>query len=150
MAERGGHCASSSHNTPVSQVCLGHQSGKRVGPKSITNHPLGTDSCGPIVSILDDILLHSQNSTTLDSAHALLRTLTSSKQFTGALNSSGVLNEILEDMGFSGIWRSCSLNLSHDQDKHCFALTEKLIEVSPSGQLSSEKRSSLPRHIGLC
>lgn len=85
--------------------------------------------CGPIVSILDDILLHSQNSTTLDSAHALLRTLTSSKQFTGALNSSGVLNEILEDMGFSGIWRSCSLNLSHDQDKHCFALTEKLIEL---------------------
>jgi neurofibromin 1 len=97
----------------------------------VTNQPPAIDSCGPIVSVLDDILLHSQNSAALDSAHALLRTLTTSPQFTGALDSSGVLNDILEDMGFSGIWRSCSLNLSHDQDKECFALTEKLIEVSP-------------------
>lgn len=40
-----------------------------------------------------------------------------------------MLNDILEDMGFGGLWRSCSFNLSQEQDKQCFALTEKLIEV---------------------
>jgi neurofibromin 1 len=87
------------------------------------------DSCGPIVSILDDVLLHSQNSATLESAHALLRTLTTNTRFANSLESNGLLNELLEDMGFAGLWRSSSFNLSHDQDKQCFALTEKLIEV---------------------
>lgn len=87
------------------------------------------DSLGPIVSILDDVLLHSQNSATLESAHALLQTLTTNTRFANSLESNGLLNELLEDMGFAGLWRSCSLNLSHDQDKQCFALTEKLIEV---------------------
>jgi hypothetical protein len=40
-----------------------------------------------------------------------------------------MLNEILEDMGFGGLWRSCSLNFAQEQDKQCFILTEKLIEV---------------------
>lgn len=44
--------------------------------------------------------------------------------------SAGVLNEILEDMGFGGLWRSCSFNLAQEQqDRTCFGLTEKLIEV---------------------
>ncbi|KAK2021113.1 GTPase-activator protein for ras-like GTPase [Colletotrichum zoysiae] len=84
--------------------------------------------CGPIVSILDDVLLHCQNSSTLESAQALLYALTSNPKFSTALGSTTVLNEILGDMGFSGLWRSCSFNFSQDQDRKCFLLTEKLIE----------------------
>ncbi|KAK3386913.1 hypothetical protein B0H63DRAFT_468596 [Podospora didyma] len=86
--------------------------------------------CGPIISILDDILLHCQNSATLESAHTLLQTLTSNPKFSTSLESTAALNEILDDMGFGGLWRSCSFNLSQEQDKQCFGLTEKLIEVS--------------------
>ncbi|KAK3683544.1 hypothetical protein B0T22DRAFT_468139 [Podospora appendiculata] len=85
--------------------------------------------CGPIISILDDIVLHCQNSATLESAHALLQTLTSNPKFVSALDSTGMLNEILENMGFGGLWRSCSFTLSQEQDKQCFGLTEKLIEL---------------------
>lgn len=46
-------------------------------------------------------------------------------------SAGGVLNEILEDMGFVGLWKSCSFNLAQqEQDRACFGLTEKLIEVS--------------------
>ncbi|KAJ9149291.1 GTPase-activator protein for ras-like GTPase [Pleurostoma richardsiae] len=94
--------------------------------------------CGPIISILDDILLHCQNSSTLESAHRLLQTLTSNAKFASALESSNnlMLHEILEDMGFGGLWRSCSsLNggsgggTHEQQDRQCFLLTEKLIEL---------------------
>lgn len=47
-------------------------------------------------------------------------------------NGAGtVLNEILEDMGFGGLWRFCSLNPTQEPDKQCFAWTENLIDVSP-------------------
>jgi neurofibromin 1 len=46
-----------------------------------------------------------------------------------ARDSTGLLTEILEDMGFGGLWRSCSFNGSQEPDKQCFTLTEKLIEV---------------------
>ncbi|KAH8888166.1 hypothetical protein GQ53DRAFT_871677 [Thozetella sp. PMI_491] len=95
-----------------------------VGRPSVVLH-----LCGPIIVVLDDILLHCQNSSTLESAHALLQTLTSNPKFAAALDSTSMLNEILEDMGFGGLWRSCSFNSSQDQDKQCFGLTEKLIEV---------------------
>ena len=88
--------------------------------------------CAPIIAILDDILLHCQSSGTLEAAHRLLQTLTSNPKFASSLESStAVLNEILEDMGFGGLWRSCSFNLAQEQqDRTCFGLTEKLIEVS--------------------
>ncbi|KAL0940809.1 GTPase-activator protein for Ras-like GTPase [Colletotrichum truncatum] len=86
--------------------------------------------CGPIVSILDEVLLHCQNSSTLECAQTLLYTLTSNPKFSSALESSNVLNDILEDMGFGGLWRSCSFNFTQDQDRKCFILTEKLIEVN--------------------
>ncbi|KAK4119986.1 hypothetical protein N657DRAFT_683989 [Parathielavia appendiculata] len=89
--------------------------------------------CAPIISLLDDILQHSQSSATLEAAHALLQTLTSNPKFASSLDSSAaMLDELLEGMGFAGLWRSCSFNLVHEQqqDRACFALTEKLIEVS--------------------
>ncbi len=85
--------------------------------------------CNPIISLLDDILLHCQNPATLESAHTLLQTLTSNPKFASAMDSNSLLNEILEDMGFGGLWRSCSLTLLQEHDKQCFGLTEKLIEV---------------------
>lgn len=86
--------------------------------------------CGPIVAILDDILLHCQNPGTLEAAHALLRTVTGNARFAAAMETApGMLSERLDDMGFGGLWKSCSLNMSQEQDKQCFGLTEKLIEV---------------------
>ncbi|TDZ23115.1 Neurofibromin [Colletotrichum orbiculare MAFF 240422] len=85
--------------------------------------------CGPIVAILDEVLLHCQNSSTLESAQALLHGLTANSKFASALESTVVLSEILEDMGFSGLWRSCSFNFAQDYDRRCFILTEKLIEL---------------------
>lgn len=81
------------------------------------------------MSMLDNVLLHCQNSSTLESAHRLLQTLGSNPKFMAALNSPNILDEILEDMGFEGLWRSCSFNLSQEHDKRAFALTGKLIEV---------------------
>ncbi|KAI0831620.1 GTPase [Hypoxylon sp. FL0890] len=86
--------------------------------------------CPTIASFLDEVLLHGQSSTTLGAAHALLQTLSSNPKFTSALESSGMLNEILEDMGFEGLWRSSSFTHAQDPDKQCSILTEKLIEVS--------------------
>ncbi|KKY30300.1 putative ras gtpase activator [Diaporthe ampelina] len=87
--------------------------------------------CGPILAILDETLLHCQNSATLESAHGLLQTLTSNPKFASAMESGGAsgLNEILEDIGFGGLWRFCSLNPQQEPDKACFAQTEKLIDL---------------------
>ncbi|KAK3397174.1 putative RasGAP group protein [Sordaria brevicollis] len=86
--------------------------------------------CGPIITILDDIVLHCQNPLTLASAHELLQKLTNNPQFAGAMEQAATLDKWLEDMGFGGLWRSCSFNLSHqEQDRQCFGLTEKLIEL---------------------
>ncbi|KAK7731831.1 Ras GTPase activating protein ira2, partial [Cytospora paraplurivora] len=90
--------------------------------------------CSPILAILDDILLHCQNSATLGAAHDLLQTLTSNPEFAAAMesgsngNGASVLNDVLEDMGFGGLWRFCSLNPQQEPDKQCFAQTEKLID----------------------
>lgn len=120
MADRARLGQASCHHASVSFICFQASS---VRYQHIS-------SCGPIVAILDEVLLHCQNSSTLESAQALLYALTSNPKFSSALESTAVLNEILEDMGFSGLWRSCSFNFSQDQDRKCFILTEKLIEVS--------------------
>lgn len=101
------------------------------------------NSAGSILIILDDTLLHCQNSATLESAHGLLQTLTSNSKFATVMMDSGpggggsngalatsMLHDILEDMGFGGLWRFCSLNPTQEPDKQCFAQTEKLIDVS--------------------
>ncbi|KAI6503358.1 hypothetical protein MCOR13_005128 [Pyricularia oryzae] len=92
---------------------------------------------GPIHSILDSVLLHCQNSSTLESAHLLLQTLSGNPRLVsaqqqlegGAGAAAGILDDILEEMGFEGLWRSCSFNLAVD-GRECFSLTEKLIELT--------------------
>lgn len=93
--------------------------------------------CGPILVILDETLLHCQNSTTLGSAHDLLQTLTSNPKFATSIESSSngnrngtsVLNNILDNLGFGGLWRFCSLTPQQEPDKQCFTQTEKLIDL---------------------
>ena len=46
--------------------------------------------------------------------------------------SSSTVTEALDDMGFGGLWRSCSIGSMEDIQRECFDLTEKLIEVSPA------------------
>ena len=99
-------------------------------------------SCGPILSILEDVLLHSQRPATLQAAHTLLQTLTSNPKLVPALEhggAGGMLNEILEDAGLEGLWQSGVVfppsrgtpSAQQEQlDRQCFGLTEKLIEVS--------------------
>ncbi|KAH6971880.1 hypothetical protein BKA56DRAFT_677938 [Ilyonectria sp. MPI-CAGE-AT-0026] len=85
--------------------------------------------CGAIRSLLDDILLHGQNSSTVGAAHVLLRTLSSNPQLSRAVGSMSLLIETLDNMGFGGLWRSCSLGSMDDINRDCLELTEKLIEL---------------------
>ncbi len=91
--------------------------------------PANNTSCAPIASILDEVLLHCQNSSTLEAGHELLQTLSSNAKFSQVLDSTDMLKASLEDMGFGGLWRSCTFSNAHEQDVHCFSLTERLIEV---------------------
>lgn len=96
-------------------------------------------SAGPIRVQLDDILLHGQNSATLEAAHTLLRTISSKTQLSQALGTKGTLADALDASGFSGLWRSCSLYSMEEFHRECFELTEKLIEVRPL-----HRRSNVP------
>jgi neurofibromin 1 len=83
-------------------------------------------------SILDDVLLHGQNATTLDAAHTLLRTLSSDRRYVRQLNLNTNVADVLEGKGFGGLWQSCSMGSMEDYQRDCFELTEKLIEVRRS------------------
>ena len=85
--------------------------------------------CGAMRSVLEDVLLHGQNAAVLEAAHTLLRTLSSDIRYATAMDS-GPMNKVLEEKGFSGLWRSCSMGSMEDLHRDCFELTEKLIEVS--------------------
>lgn len=87
-------------------------------------------SCGAIRSLLDDTLMHGQNSTTIEAAHTLLRTLSSNPRFSKAMGSMASLMETLADIGFGGLWRSCSLGAMEETNFKYLKLTERLIEVS--------------------
>lgn len=66
----------------------------------------------------------------MEAAHGLLRTLTSNPQFSSALRTEGVLTSRLDNLGYGGLWRSCSLASMDDMNKVYFELTGRLIEVS--------------------
>jgi len=84
--------------------------------------------CGAMRSVLEDVLLHGQNAAVLEAAHTLLRTLSSDIRYATAMDS-GPMNRVLEEKGFSGLWRSCSMGSMEDLHRDCFELTEKLIEL---------------------
>lgn len=84
--------------------------------------------CGIMPSILNDVLIHGQDSAALEAAHTLVRTLTSEERYSKAIGSMDALNEELEDLGFPGLWNA-SFHQPLRNKKECFQLTEKLIEV---------------------
>jgi len=87
--------------------------------------------CGPVITILDDVLMSSQNAITLESAHQLLRTLTLNPKFSGGVDTTEMLEDVLDGIGFGGLWRSSTFHTSNDQERRqCTALTDRLIEVS--------------------
>ncbi|KAI1636187.1 GTPase [Biscogniauxia mediterranea] len=85
--------------------------------------------CPTISALLDEVLLHAQNPSTLKSAHTLLQKLSSNARFAAALEGHDTLTDMLDDMGFEGLWRSSSFSQTQEYDKQCFMLTEKLIEL---------------------
>lgn len=85
--------------------------------------------CGPLATILNDTLSHCQNSTTLEAAHLLLHCLALDPRLNQALDTPVRLEDVLDDLGFSGLWRSCSMDSAHEQDRKYFTLTERLIEL---------------------
>lgn len=87
-------------------------------------------SCGALPAILDDVLLHGQESAALEAAHALLHTLSSRGLYSQAMASTHPLTELLGDLGFSGLLTSpADASAEHGQSGR-FELTEKLIEVN--------------------
>lgn len=85
--------------------------------------------CGPVITILDDVLISCQNAVTLESAHQLLRTLTSNPKFSGGVDTAEMLEDVLDGIGFGGLWRSATFHSANEQDRQCTALTDRLIEL---------------------
>lgn len=79
--------------------------------------------------ILDDVLMHSQDIGALEAAHALLRTISSQQKYSKEISSLHSLLNVLEKMGFGGLWRGSIHSFTEDIRVDCFELTEKLIEV---------------------
>jgi neurofibromin 1 len=89
-------------------------------------------SCVPLLGILDDVLISCQNTTTLESAHQLFRTLTAIPKFSNSADSTEMLDEVLEGIGFGGLWRSSTFHGTNDLLRQCTSLTDRLIEVCDS------------------
>ncbi|CZT46168.1 related to NEUROFIBROMIN [Rhynchosporium secalis] len=85
--------------------------------------------CGPIIRILDDILISCQNAVTLESAHLLMRTLTSNPKFTDGVDTSEMLEDVLDGIGFGGLWRSSTFHIVNEHDRQSTAVTDRLIEL---------------------
>ena len=88
------------------------------------------DRCGPVIAILDNVLITCQNAVTLESAHRLLRTLTLNPKFSGGVDTTEMLEDVLDGIGFGGLWRSSTFHAPNEQERQCTALTDRLIEVS--------------------
>lgn len=98
-------------------------------PLSSAADAISPCSYGPLASILDDVLLHCQNYSTISAAHSLLRCINSRPSASGLPDSSTQLEQTLHEAGFSGLWKSCSLDSSHEYSRQYYNLTERLIEV---------------------
>lgn len=85
--------------------------------------------CSHVIAILDDLLMSCQSAVTLESAHQLLRTLTSNPKFSGGVDTAEMLEDVLDGIGFGGLWRSSTFHVANEQDRQCTALTDRLIEV---------------------
>lgn len=78
------------------------------------------------------MLLSCQNATTLESAHKLLRTVTSNPKLSGRVNTDELLDAVLEDIGFGGLWNAVTFRDTSESFRKRTVLADKLIEVSSS------------------
>ncbi|ODA79734.1 hypothetical protein RJ55_05328 [Drechmeria coniospora] len=85
--------------------------------------------CGAMPSILNGVLLHGQEPATLEAAHLLLRTLTSDGNYSSAMGSTKAFVNVLDGLGFRGLWRDSSAASTEGVKQECFEMTEKLIEL---------------------
>lgn len=92
---------------------------------------------------LIDAALFAQKPAAMKAAHDLLRMVTSNPMFAAARDDHDTLTEIMEDMGFEGLWRFNAFSKSRDFDKQVIGLTEKLIEVSLYGPLPHKRCGAL-------
>jgi neurofibromin 1 len=84
---------------------------------------------GPVLRILDHLLMSCQNPATLEAAHTLLRTLTSDPKLGSGVDTSDMLEQVLDGIGFGGLWRSTTFRSMDDNDRQTTALTDRLIEL---------------------
>lgn len=66
---------------------------------------------------------------TLEAAHQLMRSMTSNPKLSSGVDTTEMLEEVLEDIGFSGLWRSSTFLAYNEQDRQCAILTDRVIEV---------------------
>ncbi len=83
-----------------------------------------------MIRILENLLTSCQNVVTLEAAHELLRTLTANSKFANGVDTAEMLEDVLEGVGFGGLWRSSTFHGDSSNDRQCTALTDRLIEVS--------------------
>ncbi|RYP71987.1 hypothetical protein DL771_004456 [Monosporascus sp. 5C6A] len=84
-----------------------------------------------LIAHLDEVLAHCENIKTLESAHTLLRTLSTRPEvisYAGKSTGSG-WSDVLEQQGLEGLTRTCSSHQNQDLDRDCSVLVEKLIEL---------------------
>ncbi|KAI2626815.1 GTPase [Xylaria nigripes] len=82
-----------------------------------------------ISSLLNRILVHAQKPETLKAAHNLLQIMTVNSTVAISRERQSVLVDMLQDMGFEGLWRTSSFLQAPDFDKQLIGLTGKLIEL---------------------
>lgn len=81
-------------------------------------------------SILNSVLVHRQDPAALEAARSLLKKLTSDSRYATAMESRQPLTELLDGLGFGGLWRCSSRPARKDRVKQeSFELTGKLVEL---------------------
>ncbi|KAL5596495.1 uncharacterized protein BROUX77_007179 [Berkeleyomyces rouxiae] len=82
-----------------------------------------------LTAVLDDILYHSQISSTLQSAYELLQCLITNPKFSSTTAQHVEPYGVLTDLGFSKIWQSCSYNANNEPDPEFAVQLKDLINL---------------------
>jgi neurofibromin 1 len=45
------------------------------------------------------------------------------------MDTTEMLEDVLEGIGFGGLWQSSTFHIANEQERKCTALTDRLIEV---------------------
>lgn len=69
---------------------------------------------------------------TLQAAQILLQTLATHQKLADTVDTAHLLEQVLDDLGFAGLWRSSDFYMGKERDRQRCSLTEKLIELAIS------------------